>query len=251
MNERFPSERRTVRGIALLEGEEPLLTLHSRDGLLPGPPPEEDDFLLLTDRRVMGRFREGERERYTIASLEDVKTVEITTHTRDSGALAMGGLLTLVGLVAGALVYSFGAHVLIALVVAATIAGLGLLSLSKYLFPEEPATVAFRTAASDVRLPLHSERAVQDASALASHLFQLKAGQRPTGLGEVAPDPQPATESPHWREAPEVASDGDLESGSLEAFASETAGESADIWSPPWDVEAEASPDEGRGEGPG
>ena len=233
MNERFPSERRTVRGVALLEGEEPLLTLHPRDGLLPGPPPEEDDFLLLTDRRVMGRFREGERERYAIALLEDVETVEITTHARDSGALAMGGLLVVAGLVAGALVYSFGAHVLIAMVVAATIAGMGLLSLSKYLFPEEPAAVAFRTAASDVRLSLHSERAVQDASALASHLFQLKAGQRPADLSEEVPTQQPATEG-----------------GTPGGFATAAgAGESADIWSPPWNVEAEASPDEGRGEG--
>ena len=232
MNERFPPERRTVKGIALLEGEEPLLTLHSRNGLLSGPPPEEDDFLLLTNRRVMGRVREGERERYAIASLEDVEAVEITTHTRDSGALAMGGLLTLVGLVAGALVYSFGAHILISLVVAATIAGLGLLSLSKYLFPEEPSTVAFRTAASDVRLPLHSERAVQDASALASHFFQLKAGQQPADVGEEVPAQQPATED-----------------GTPGAFAATEDGESADIWSPPWNVEAEASPDEGRGEG--
>ena len=150
MSEYFQSERRTVRGVALLEGEEPLLTLHSRNGLLPGPPPEEDDFLLLTNRRMMGRVSEGERERYVIASLEDVETVEITTHARDSSALAMGILLVVAGLLAGALVYSFGAHILIALVVAATIAGLGLLTLSKYLFPEEPATVAFRTAASDV-----------------------------------------------------------------------------------------------------
>ena len=67
MSEYFQSERRTVRGIALLEGEEPLLTLHSRNGLLPGPPPEEDDFLLLTNRRMMGRVSEGERERYVIS----------------------------------------------------------------------------------------------------------------------------------------------------------------------------------------
>ena len=86
MSEHFQSDRRTVRGIGLLEGEQPLLTLHSRNGLMPGSPPPEDDFLLLTNRRVMGLVREGERERYTLASLEDVETVEITTHSRDSGA---------------------------------------------------------------------------------------------------------------------------------------------------------------------
>ena len=246
MNERFPSDRRTVRGVALLEGEEPLLTLRPQDGLLPGPPPEEDDFLLLTDRRVMGRGRESERERYAIALLEDVKTVEIATHTRDSGALAMGGLLVVAGLVAGALVYSFGAHVLIALVVAATVAGLGLLSLSKYLFPEEPATVSFRTAASDVRLPLHSERAVQDAIALASYFFKLKAGERPAGLGEDVPVQQPTTESAGGEPSADP-----MEGGPPGAFVAREAGEGADIWSPPWEVEAEASPDEGRGDGPG
>ena len=246
MSEYFQSERRTVRGVALLEGEEPLLTLHSRNGLLPGPPPEEDDFLLLTNRRMMGRVSEGGRERYVIASLEDVETVEITTHARDSTALAMGILLVVAGLLAGALVYSFGAHILIALVVAATIAGLGLLTLSKYLFPEEPATVAFRTAASDVKLPLHSERAVYDALALASYFFQLKAGQHPAGSGQEAIVQQPATESAGGDRSP-----GATESVTPGAFAATEEGESADIWSPSWNVEAEASPDEGRGEGPG
>ena len=150
---------------------------------------------------------------------------------------------------AGALVYSFGAHVLIALVVAATLAGLGLLSLSKYFLPDESAAVAFRTAASDVRLPLHTERAVQDASELASYFFQLKAGQHPTGSGEEAVVQQPGAglSTPggdHSVGAPE--------GGSLGAFAAAAeAGESADIGSPPWEGEAETSPDEGRGEGPG
>ena len=248
MSEHLQSDRRAVRGIVLLEGEQPLLTLHPRNGLTPGPP-HEDDFLLLTDRRVMGLVREGGRERYTLASLEDVETVEITTHSRDSGDLAIGGLLVVAGLVAGSLVYSFGAHILIALVVAATLVGLGLLSLSKYFVPDESAAVAFRTAASDVRLPLHSERAVQDASALASYFFQLKAGQRPTGSGEEAVVQQPdagfsAPGGDHAAGAPE--------GGSLGAFAAAAeAGESADIGSPPWEGEAETSPDEGQGEGPG
>ena len=246
MSEHFQPGHRTVRGIGLLEGEQPLLTLHPRNGLMPGPPPE-DNFLLLTDRRVMGLVREGEGERYTLASLEDVAAVEITTHSRDSGALAMGGLLVVAGLVAGALVYSFGAHILISLVVAATIAGLGLLSMSKYFVPDKSAAVAFRTAASDVKLPLHSERAVQDAHALVSHFFKLKAGERLAGLGEEVPVQQPATESAggdHFGDAPEGGSPG--------AFAAtEAAGESADIGSPSWDVAAEAPPDDGRREGSG
>ncbi len=246
MSEHFQPDHRAVRGIGLLEGEQPLLTLHPRNGLMSGPP-SEDDFLLLTDRRVMGLVREGERERYTLASLEDVEAIEITTHSRDPGALALGGLLVVAGLAAGALVNLFGAHILIALVVAATIAGLGLLSMSKYFVPDESAAVAFRTAASDVRLHLHSERAVQDALAMASYFFKLKAGERPVGLGEEVPVQQPATESAGGEPSADP-----MEGGSLGALAAEEeAGESSDIGSPPWDVAAEASPDEGRGEGSG
>ena len=178
MTEQHQWERRSIKGISLLEGEEISLTLNGRDGLGREPSPH-GDFLLLTNRRVMRLAQENARERFGIAYLEDIDSVEISTPSRSSGALVTGGLLVLAGILAGILVDAFGFHLLIALTAAGVLVGLGILNSSKYLIPDETATVVFRTGASEMALPLRSRRAISDAYFLVNHLFELRAGQHP------------------------------------------------------------------------
>ena len=178
MSEQHQSERRSIQGIDLLEGEEITLTLDGREGLDREPSPR-GDLLLLTNRRIMRLAKESSRERFGIAYLEDIDSIEITTPSKNSGSLVTGGLLVLAGILAGILVNAFGFHPLIALATAGALGGLGILSSSKYFIPDETATLLFRIGASEMALPLRSQRALHDAYFLVNHLFMLRAGQHP------------------------------------------------------------------------
>ena len=178
MSEQHQSERRSIQGIDLLEGEEITLTLDGREGLEREPSPH-GDLLLLTNRRIVRLAKESTRERFGVAYLEDIDSVEITTPSRSSGSLVTGGLLVLAGILAGILVNAFGFHLLIALATAGALGGLGILSSSKYFIPDETATLLFHIGASEMALPLRSRRALDDAYFLVNHLFMLRAGQHP------------------------------------------------------------------------
>ena len=178
MSEQHQSERRSIQGIDLLEGEEIALTLDGREGLGREPSPH-GDFLLLTNRRMVRLTKESARERFGIAYLEDIDSVEITTPSRSSGVLVTGGLLVLAGILAGILVNAFGFHLLIALATAGALGGLGILNFSKYFIPDETASLLFRIGASEMALPLRTRRALHDAYFLINHLFMLRAGQHP------------------------------------------------------------------------
>ncbi len=199
MSEEYRWDRRDVRGIKLLEGEEPLLALNSRDGLASGPPPE-GDFLLLTNRRVMDVSRDGGRDRLSLASIEDIDSAEIATPAKDSGALLTGALLVLAGLVAGILMDAFGFPLLIALAAVGALVGLGVISASKYFIADGTATVVFRAGAFEMDFPLHGERVVRDAHSLVSTLFELKAGQGPSLSRGIVAQPSDAR-PPLWSEA--------------------------------------------------
>lgn len=217
MSRGIPSKPRMVRDIVLLASEEPLFVLHPKIGLLSGLPPEEGDFLLLTDRRVMARSSEKGRESYAIALLEAVEATEIISHARNSIALVTGALLALAGMASGVLAYSLGAHTLIALVLAVVIAGLGLLNLSRYLFPDEAAAVVFRTAASEVKFPLYTKRSTQDALSLVGHIFQLKVGEHPDReVGNSLPQANSPDRAFELAEAEAVSDDSDAKRSSSE-----------------------------------
>ena len=165
------------------------MTLNGQDGLGREPSPH-GDFLLLTNRRVMRLAQENASERFGIAYLEDIASVEITTPSRSSGTLVTGGLLVLAGILAGILVDAFGFHLLIALAAVGALMGLGILNASKYFIPDDTATVVFRTGASEMALPLRSHRALSDAYFLVNHLFELRAGQHPRTPPEEAKVPE-------------------------------------------------------------
>ena len=190
-----------------------MLALDPREGLKAEPPPE-GDFLLLTNRRLLRLTTEGGRERFGLALLEQIDCVEVVNPARSPGALISGGLLVTAGLLAGVFVDAFGFHLFIALVVAAALIGLGVISASKFFVADETATVVFRAGLTELGLPLHSRQAVQDAHTLMGHFFELKTGQLPApfalsglpGEGDKpeahiagSPDPDPsegaATES--------------------------------------------------------
>ena len=191
-------------GLRLLDGEEVRLTLDGRYGLLQGAPPQ-DDFVVVTNRRLICFARKDGKHRRVLLPVGGVDSVEVTDLAKNIRPLVSGGLMLLaaIGVSWAAAVLGWGG--ILPWIIAAVLVALGALTASSYFVSEDSPSITFRTRTTEVSLALRGEAALRDAYRLANGLFQVQAGQQSrTGTDEAA------RVVPWWsrpRTAPSVASE--------------------------------------------
>ncbi len=191
MNTESTAEHTEAGGISLLDGEEVRLTLDGRYGLLQGAPPQ-DDFVVVTNRRLICFSRREGKHRRVLLPIDSVDSVEVTDLAKNIRPLVSGGLMLLaaVGVTWAATVMGWSG--VLPWIIGAVLVALGAVTASSYFVSEDSPSITFRTRTTEVSLALRSEGALRDAYRLANGLFQVQAGQKPTaeqsstGKDEVA-----------------------------------------------------------------
>ena len=206
------SDYREVRGIKLLDGEEVRLTLDGRYGLLNGVPPQ-DDFIAVTNRRLICFARKDGKRRRVLLPIGSVEAVEVTELARSVRPLLSGGLLLLaaVGVSWTATVLGWGG--ILPWIIGAVLVALGALTASSYFVSEDSPSITFRARTTEVSLALRGEEALRDAYRLANGPFQAQGA--PVGDSSVAEEASLVVEAPVAGEeleeaaSPSQPSDGD------------------------------------------
>ena len=173
------AEHTEVGGIGLLDGEEVCIALDGRHGLLHGAPPQ-DDFVVITNRRLICFARREGKHRRVLLPIGSVESVEVTDLAKNTRPLVSGGLmlLTAVGVSWAAAVLGWGG--ILPWIIAAVLVALGALTASSYFVSEDSPSITFRTRTTEVSLSLRGDAALRDAYRLANGPFQVQAGQMPT-----------------------------------------------------------------------
>ena len=173
------TEYTEVGGIRLLDGEEVRLALDGRYGLLHGAPPQ-DDFAVVTNRRLICFARKEGKHRQVLLPIDSVESVEVTDLAKSTRPLVSGGLMLLaaIGVSWAAAVLGWGG--VLPWIISAVLVALGALTASSYFVSEDSPSITFRSRTTEVSLSLRGDAALRDAYRLANGLFQAQAGQTPT-----------------------------------------------------------------------
>lgn len=176
MNTENTAEYTEVGGIRLLDGEEVYITLDGRYGLSQEAPPQ-DDFVVLTNRRLICFARKEGKHRRVLLPIGSVESVEVTDLAKSTRPLVSGGLMLLaaIGVSWAAAVLGWGG--VLPWIISAVLVALGALTASSYLVSEDSPSITFRSRTTEVSLSLRRDAALRDAYRLANGLFQAQAGQ--------------------------------------------------------------------------
>lgn len=181
-----------VGGARLLEGEQLCMVLNGRLGLLEEVP-SQGSFLALTNQRLIGFWQEEGKQRQVMLPLEKVEAVEMASVVKSSTPLIQGALLILGAVAVVWLTAAFDLQGVLSWLIAGVMLLLGGVTAAGYFASEEAPVITFKGQASEVALPLHTSRAVEDAYSLATGFFQVRAGHLPAtpsasraGIPEVA-----------------------------------------------------------------
>jgi hypothetical protein len=165
-----------IEGTRLLDGEEPRLRLQGQDGLVEEVS-SEGDYLMLTNQRLIGFWRDDGRRRRVVIPIENVDAVEVTDLSKELKPLMSGAML----LAAGAAVVAVGVllslNELLLWVIGGILVLLGAVTASGYFVSEHRATISFRAFSAEVLLPLRTPQAILDAQVVANDFFAVRAGQ--------------------------------------------------------------------------
>ena len=167
---------REVRGIRLLDGEEVWLTLDGRYGLLEGAPPQ-DDFITITNRRLICFARKDGKHRRVLLPIGSVEAVDVIDLAKSIRPLVSGGLLLLAAVGVSWVATALGWGGILPWIIGAVLVALGALTASSYFVSEDSPCITFRTRTTEVSLALRGEEALRDAYRLANGPFQAQAGQ--------------------------------------------------------------------------
>ena len=165
-----------MRGIRLLDGEEVWLTLDGRYGLLEGAPPQ-DDFITITNRRLICFARKDGKHRRVLLPIGSVEAVEVIDLAKSIRPLVSGGLLLLAAVGVSWVATALGWGGILPWIIGAVLVALGALTASSYFVSEDSPSITFRTRTTEVSLALRGEEALRDAYRLANGPFQAQAGQ--------------------------------------------------------------------------
>ena len=197
------AEYTEVGGLRLLKGEEVWLTLDGRYGLLQGAPPQ-DDFIVVTNLRLICFARKDGKHRRTLLPIDGVDSVEVTDLAKSTKPLVSGGLMLLaaVGVSWAAAVLGWGG--ILPWIIGVVLVALGALTASSYFVSEDSPSITFRTRTTEASLALRGEAALRDAYRVANGPFQVHAGQKPSeGQSRAAKDE--ATRVVPWWSRPSTA----------------------------------------------
>lgn len=162
---------------ALLAGEQLRIVLCSKQGLATAIPASED-YLALTEQRVIARWGDGTRRKEVAMPLERVDAVDLTVLSRDVKSLVTGVLLIAGGVIVPFLSFLLSLNGVVAWLLGAILVLLGIVTSSSYFAPEARAVLLLRAGGAEAALPLHTEAAVKDAGKVAGEVFALKAAQK-------------------------------------------------------------------------
>lgn len=188
----YSSNHSGLRHFVLLEGEEAVLNLQSQEGLSFEQPSDQYwqkvNSLLITNLRIMCFIKEGSNSHSLIAPIKSVESIKITTKSKESGSLITGGLFVLTSLIVGGLVYSSQAPIIAAALVTLALFALGVINISRYLFPDNPANIVVNTTTLGMSIPLKTDQVIEGAFVLAGYIFQLKSGLLPKAIRNKSKD---------------------------------------------------------------
>lgn len=209
MNTENTAEYTEVGGTRLLDGEEVYLTLDGRYGLSQEAPPQ-DDFVVVTNRRLICFARKEGKHRRVLLPIGSVESVEVTDLAKSTRPLVSGGLMLLaaIGVSWAAAVLGWGG--VLPWIISAVLVALGALTASSYLVSEDSPSITFRSRTTEVSLALRGDAALRDAYRLANGLFQVQAGQTPAAEQSSTGEEVTATLADEEADRPVQPSSGDV-----------------------------------------
>lgn len=167
------------RRVEFLDDEEVWLSLHERYGLVDFVP-DIDDYVVLTNKRLIAFVNDGDRSRKIMTTLQNVDMVQVASLSKNTKSLINGILLALGSFVVVWLSMAFNFEGILPWAIGGIMVVLGIVTASTYFVSEGSAEITFNSHTGNISIPLRTSQAVRDASSLSHRFFQAKSGAVPT-----------------------------------------------------------------------
>jgi hypothetical protein len=160
-------------GVALMEGEAFDSALNLREGRDGGSAPPSG-LVVLTDKRVIQFTSTSRRQDSAYVALQDIDSVEVTSHRRGYAAYVWGGLALLVAL----MVWRTWADSVWSVPAALAVAFMGAYLVVDHLFSSGASQAIFRAGASRIQCDIGDGLAPDQVHIFVNRLFELKANSQ-------------------------------------------------------------------------
>ena len=159
-----------VRGVTLMAYEEIQASLGISEG--DDSNGGDGEVVVLTDRRVIQVSGSESRRRTSFAAIEDISAVEITQQpTGGYGSFVWAGL----AFIASAALWRIIENQTISIGAAVIVALLGVYLIHDRLSSGGEHVLVFKTSGAEIRIDLKGEQSQEEAEALITRMFELKA----------------------------------------------------------------------------
>lgn len=168
-----------IRQVPLLDGEEVVQLFAPSEGIVDGPS-EEEELLVLTDRRLITFTHEEGKEEVRTLPLDKIDGASVKGGRRDSKPLYQGVSIILVGVLVYLVLGYERDEVMTAALLGSAIALLGLVFIGRYLSWEQGGEITFYVGPREMIFPYNNSMAASQVHAVIHRYFQLKVGEEPS-----------------------------------------------------------------------